>query len=106
MSDGSVYANRATKYPYLKNWFLLVIFFEDKNIVAIEQDNSKPIDIEKVKASTDMTIHSDYRLDSANDFYTYNNDLNNVSFRSEIPVTISIPATHQKYLTILKKTRN
>ncbi|EAL66749.2 hypothetical protein DDB_G0281535 [Dictyostelium discoideum AX4] len=44
--------------------------FEGENIVAIpiEQDNSIPIDIEKVKASTDMPIHSD------------NNNLNNGSF--------------------------
>ncbi|KAM9978266.1 hypothetical protein ACTFIY_011995 [Dictyostelium cf. discoideum] len=43
--------------------------FESENIVAIpiEQDNT-PIDIEKVKASTDMPIHSD------------NNNLNNGSF--------------------------
>ncbi|KAM9995171.1 hypothetical protein ACTFIY_001360 [Dictyostelium cf. discoideum] len=43
--------------------------FEGENIVAIpiEQDNT-PIDIEKVKASTDMPIHSD------------NNNLNNGSF--------------------------
>ncbi|KAM9984048.1 hypothetical protein ACTFIY_000789 [Dictyostelium cf. discoideum] len=41
--------------------------FEGENIVAIpiEQDNNTPIDIEKVKASTDMPIHSD------------NNNLNN-----------------------------
>ncbi|KAM9983570.1 hypothetical protein ACTFIY_000292 [Dictyostelium cf. discoideum] len=44
--------------------------FEGENIVAIpiEQDNNTPIDIEKVKASTDMPIHSD------------NNNLNNGSF--------------------------
>ncbi|KAM9954971.1 hypothetical protein ACTFIW_000801 [Dictyostelium discoideum] len=44
--------------------------FEGENIVAIpiEQDNTIPIDIEKVKASTDMPIHSD------------NNNLNNGSF--------------------------
>ncbi|EAL60308.1 hypothetical protein DDB_G0294360, partial [Dictyostelium discoideum AX4] len=47
--------------------------FEGENIVAIpiEQDNSIPIDIEKVKASTDMPIHSD------------NNNLNNGSFHLE-----------------------
>ncbi|KAM9974204.1 hypothetical protein ACTFIR_003920 [Dictyostelium discoideum] len=44
--------------------------FVGENIVAIpiEQDNTIPIDIEKVKASTDMPIHSD------------NNNLNNGSF--------------------------
>ncbi|KAM9970329.1 hypothetical protein ACTFIR_002184 [Dictyostelium discoideum] len=44
--------------------------FEGENIVAIpiEQDNTIPIDIEKVKGSTDMPIHSD------------NNNLNNGSF--------------------------
>ncbi|KAM9981527.1 hypothetical protein ACTFIY_003850 [Dictyostelium cf. discoideum] len=44
--------------------------FEGENIVAIpiEQDNNTPIDIEKVKASTDMPIHSN------------NNNLNNGSF--------------------------
>ncbi|KAM9974097.1 hypothetical protein ACTFIR_009439 [Dictyostelium discoideum] len=44
--------------------------FESENIVAIpiEQDNTIPIDIEKVKASTYMSIHSD------------NNNLNNSSF--------------------------
>ncbi|KAM9999473.1 hypothetical protein ACTFIY_000002, partial [Dictyostelium cf. discoideum] len=44
--------------------------FGGENIVAIpiEQDNNTPIDIEKVKASTDMPIHSD------------NNNLNNGSF--------------------------
>ncbi|KAM9975425.1 hypothetical protein ACTFIW_013307 [Dictyostelium discoideum] len=45
--------------------------FEGENIVAIpiEQDNTIPIDIEKVKASTNMPIHSD------------NNNLNNGSFQ-------------------------
>ncbi|KAM9982198.1 hypothetical protein ACTFIZ_006733 [Dictyostelium cf. discoideum] len=44
--------------------------FEGENIVAIpiEQDNNTPIDIEKVRASTDMLIQSD------------NNNLNNGSF--------------------------
>ncbi|KAM9992211.1 hypothetical protein ACTFIY_009654, partial [Dictyostelium cf. discoideum] len=44
--------------------------FEGENIVSIpiEQDNNTPIDIDKVKASTDMPIHSD------------NNNLNNGSF--------------------------
>ncbi|KAM9992176.1 hypothetical protein ACTFIZ_012860 [Dictyostelium cf. discoideum] len=44
--------------------------FEGENIVAIpiEQDNNNPIDIEKVRASTDMLIQSD------------NNNLNNGSF--------------------------
>ncbi|KAM9975573.1 hypothetical protein ACTFIW_005446 [Dictyostelium discoideum] len=48
----------------------LIKEFEGENIVSIpiEQDNTIPIDIEKVKASTDMPIHSD------------NNNLNNGSF--------------------------
>ncbi|KAM9964040.1 hypothetical protein ACTFIW_005683 [Dictyostelium discoideum] len=54
----------------LKEFNILKKEFEGENIVAIpiEQDNTIPIDIEKVKASTDMPIHSD------------NNNLNNGSF--------------------------
>ncbi|KAM9954654.1 hypothetical protein ACTFIW_003254 [Dictyostelium discoideum] len=54
----------------LKEFNYLKKEFEGENIFAIpiEQDNTKPIDTEKVKASTDMPIHSD------------NNNLNNGSF--------------------------
>ncbi|KAM9967293.1 hypothetical protein ACTFIR_007533 [Dictyostelium discoideum] len=54
----------------LKEFNILKKEFEGENIVTIpiEQDNTIPIDIEKVKASTDMPIHSD------------NNNLNNGSF--------------------------
>ncbi|KAM9960512.1 hypothetical protein ACTFIW_009654 [Dictyostelium discoideum] len=51
--------------------------FERENIVAIpiEQNNTIPIDIEKVKASTDMPIYSD------------NNNLNNGSFHLHCDVS-------------------
>ncbi|KAM9974221.1 hypothetical protein ACTFIR_003937 [Dictyostelium discoideum] len=54
----------------LKEFNILKKKFEGEKIVTIpiEQDNTIPIDIEKVKASTDMPIHSD------------NNNLNNGSF--------------------------
>ncbi|KAM9974095.1 hypothetical protein ACTFIR_009437 [Dictyostelium discoideum] len=46
--------------------------FEGENIVdiPIERDNTIPIDIEKVKASTDMPIHSDNNLNNGS-FHLY-----------------------------------
>ncbi|EAL73790.1 hypothetical protein DDB_G0267306 [Dictyostelium discoideum AX4] len=71
LSKESIGKNKKTlSDESLKEFNNLKKEFEGENIVdiPIEQDNCIPIDIEKVKASTDMPIHSD------------NNNLNNGSF--------------------------
>ncbi|KAM9954271.1 hypothetical protein ACTFIW_003812 [Dictyostelium discoideum] len=90
LSDGS-----------LKEFNILKKEFEGENIVAIpiEQDNTIPIDIEKVKASTDMPIHSD------------NNNLKQWKFSLKfqhllIGKKVSIYTDHQNLTYIINKSND